>query len=999
MDSGTKRIDMRKETKRLQWTRRLRKSLLRCLPGALLLACLLPSGAWAAPDGPKVKFNLPSDEFPKVILEYSHQSNMEVLFRADDSMHKVRTQPVIGEFSPRDALQKMLRGTGLIYRFETDHSVTVKPPPDVASAPPPPPRPKTLERSVHHMASAEPAADPDVSVVTVTGSYLHTAMDVQAPLVYVTQSDISRASFPTVQDTLYQLPINSLNAPREDLSLNGNYNWGSGVNLRDLGVAATLVLVNGRRQPFSGYDGAFVDVSNIPAAAVERIEILPDGASALYGSDAIAGVVNIVLKDDFQGAETQVRYGGTPGGRDEVTASQLLGTHWDTGKAMLVYEYRDATPLAADARGYAANADKRPYGGRDYRTYFTDPGNILDPKTQQPIYGLPVRGTSSSINFQNQFSPYQIFPQVTSNSVYASVSQEAGSGIELFAQGRLTRRSTDIQRFPEPETLSVPSSNPFNPLKTTALVGYGFGQLLGPTSFGANTSNYMGTVGAKFKLGAGWKAVISADYGRETLFDSAYNQVDPFALQTAVNSASVTTAFDPFGAGSNPAVLAAIRHDFILRSVSTIETASAVADGPLFELAAGSVQLAAGVERRQENFGHTATLSRTSLVTTDEEYSRHTDSGFAELLVPIVGDASNLRAPPRLEFNAAARYDNYSDFGHTVDPELRLRWIPLEWLKFRGSWGRSYRAPKLEDLYDPSNNASAEVVLSDPTSAVGRSTVLTIQGNNPSLRQETATTWTGGLDLVPALDPGLKLSLTYYAIDYEGQIATPAAANPYDILLQENQWAAFIRRNPTRAQIDAICSRSDYFGDRAECFASSPAAIIDYRLANLSSTKVSGLDLDMSQALDTRVGHFDFEWNGSYVFHFNQAATKSFPGVDIVNTFGNPLRFRFRATAGWRQHREEDSGFAANFAVNFVNGYDNPGSVLLPHIRSLTTLDMQFSYQTAQKAGPWGGLELSLNAVNVFNQSSPFADDQYGYDFANFQTLGRVLSLSVRKKW
>src|SRR6185437_8064935 len=152
-----------------------------------------------------------------------------------------------------------------------------------------------------------------------------------------------------------------------------NYNYGSGINLRGLGVAATLVLVNGHRQPLSGLNGDFVDVSNIPMAAVDRIELLPDGASAAYGSDAIAGVVNIIMKDHFDGAETQVRYGGAPGGRDDVTASQLLGTHWSSGNMMLVYQYQDTTELSAKARGYAANADKRPYGGADYRTYFTYP--------------------------------------------------------------------------------------------------------------------------------------------------------------------------------------------------------------------------------------------------------------------------------------------------------------------------------------------------------------------------------------------------------------------------------------------------------------------------------------------------------------------------------------------------------------------------------------------------------------------------------------------------
>jgi outer membrane receptor protein involved in Fe transport len=260
------------------------------------------------------------------------------------------------------------------------------------------------------------------------------------------------------------------------------------------------VLVNGRRQPLSGSDGDFVDVSNIPVSAVDRIEILPDGASAAYGSDAIAGVVNIIMKDHFDGAETQVRYGGTPGGRDDVMASQLLGTHWSSGRVMLVYQFENSTDLAADARGYAANADKRPYGGADYRSYFTTPGNILDPNTLLPIYGIPANPSGAKLTLsellpttrlENQFVPYQIFPQQTSHSVYAAGSQQAGDNVELFAEGRFTQRRTYVEHFPDAETLYVPATNPFNPFGSTAVVAYNFGPLLGPVTLGGQTRNYI----------------------------------------------------------------------------------------------------------------------------------------------------------------------------------------------------------------------------------------------------------------------------------------------------------------------------------------------------------------------------------------------------------------------------------------------------------------------------------------------------------------------------
>jgi iron complex outermembrane receptor protein len=121
--------------------------------------------------------------------------------------------------------------------------------------------------------------------------------------------------------------------------------------------------------------------------------------------------------------------------------------------------------------------------------------------------------------------------------------------------------------------------------------------------------------------------------------------------------------------------------------------------------------------------------------------------------------------------------------------------------------------------------------------------------------------------------------------------------------------------------------------------------------------------------------------------------------VDILNTFDNPLKLRFRATAGWGQYREPGKGLGADVALNFTNGYNNPGSTLAPHIDSLTTVDFQLRYGIPRETGLLGGIGFSLNAVNVFNRSPPFVDYMYGYDVGNFQGLGRVLSLSINKQW
>ncbi|MDB6089611.1 MAG: TonB-dependent receptor, partial [Gammaproteobacteria bacterium] len=485
-----------------------------------------------------------------------------------------------------------------------------------------------------------------------------------------------------------------------------------------------------------------------------------------------------------------------------------------------------------------------------------------------------------------------------------------------------------------------------------------------------------------------------------TLYDDQYNVPDPAALNAALAGTDPATAFNAFGGATSPATLAAIRRDYILHAASSIETTSLIADGPILDLPAGAAKLAFGVERRQETLDHdvpdpTDPAERT----VPARYARHISSAFTELSVPLVGSSENARAAPRVELTLAGRFENYSDFGHTFNPQVRLGWIPLDSLKLRGSWGTSFRAPKLNDLYDSSQNAAFVTSVPDPRSPTGRSTVLGLQGDNPNLKQETARTWTAGLDVAPVAVPGLKLSVTYYSIDYEGQIAQPASVDPSDILVQENEWAAVITRNPNATQIAQVCNSPEFQGSRSSCLLSSPAAIVDLRLANLAATKVQGLDLDARQSLDSDVGRFGFGLNGSYVFRFDQAVTSTSPSTDILNKVGNPLALRLRATAEWSRNPPDEPGFGLNLAINHTNGYDNPGSSRIPRVAPWTTVDLQLHYRTPRDAGIWADTELVLNGVNILNQSPPFVDNQFGFDIVNTQPLGRVISLTVRRSW
>ncbi len=972
----------------------------------LVLIGLSGMTAWAGQGA--LKFTLPSMQLCKALVEFAHQSNIGVMF-APAQAHEceLQTQPVFGEFVPRAALRRMLAGVAVVLEQAADDAPII-----LRSQ-----RADSPRRHSTHVPKSDATSDSKkVAEVVVTGSLVRNpeVADVSGPLMYLTHKDLLGGGYGTVEDALYALPVNSLNAPREDNLADNNYQFGSGINLRGLSVGATLVLVNGRRQPLSGFNGDFVDVSNIPSSAVDHIEVLPEGASAIYGSDAIAGVVNIIMRDDIQGFETQARYGGAPGGRNEVLVAQLAGTHWKTGRAGIVYEYRDATALAAARRQYAADADKRPFGGADYRSYFSNPGNILEPTTLLPVYGIAsgqngtepaANSLQRAINLDNQFSGYQLFPQTTSKSLYATLSQEVSDGdVEFFADGRFTQRDALASKSAWQQILAVPRSNPFyvNPFSGSgvALVAYDFLRDFGASAFSAETRDHIGTVGERLRLDGGWLASCAVSAGRETLVSDESNVVDPTALDEALASPNPATAFNPFADAANTsrATLESIRGETALSSANSVETASVVVDGPLFYSAAGPVRLAIGLERRQESLRHDVPHI-TSDLTSSERYSRDIRSAFAELAVPLLGGPDSSLAAPRMEANLAGRFVEYSDFGKALSPSARLQWVPIQSLKLRASWTGSFRAPTLDNLYDSSQNAAYSTVLPDPRSSTGQSLVLVRQGTNSSLGPQTATTVTGGIDLTAPAVPGLRLSLTYYEIDYEGQIATPALNDPRDVLVNEYEWASVIKRNPSDAQVALICNSPEFLSSRDACLTTRPAAIVDLRLANLGLTRTSGVDMDMREQLNTEVGGLGLRVVGSRVFHFDQAATSTSPGVEILNTLGGPLGLQLRATTEWTQRAAGDTGFAAQFGVNYTGRYRNPESMLLPNIASSMTFDLQLRYRTPGCDVWWSAMEFVLKVVNVSNRWPPFVDSPYGYDVANVQPLGRVTSLYWSKRW
>lgn len=946
------------------------------------------------------QFDLPVQGVHAALREFARQSGVQTLFGYDDSekedLDALRTTRVVGEFTAAEALTKMLEGTGLRFRFYAPGKFVV-------SRPTPSPPAQPVQRQSAATAPGSTAGLAPIDEIYVTGTRVRGALDVVSPTLILPQRELRRTTFATVQDALYSLPINSLSGPREDRwDVGGNTGFGAGINLRHLGPGATLVLVNGQRQPASGEEAAFTDVSNIPWSAVERIELVPDGNSALYGSDAIAGVVNIIMREHLDGAESQARFTTVGGGADELQASQLFGKQWTSGHGLFAYQFAKRAPLDAADRVYAANMDKRRFGGTDHRTLFA--GNIIDAATLQPVFGIPASGIetaadySPDINLANEFEQLQLLAERQTHNGFLTITQALGERWSIRVDGRYGVRDTRKRDFPISQFLVVPQSNPFfvDPFpdrqSQNVIVAHSYLDDLGPTALVSTTRTVTGAASATAALGNDWRLVLSHAQGREALRRSRINVPNFAAVSAALDQSDPAKAFNPFGL-TNPDVITGIRDAVFISSLSTITTTSAIADGTIELMAAGPARLALGTEYRRELFQRTSG-SALHPETASIANQRYVGSMFVEAAAPLIGNPRDSHAAPRLEFTAAGRFENYSDFGHTFNSRMGMKWAPLDTVKLRGSWGRSFRAPTLVDR-DTSINLSGIVSLVDPKSPSGRSTIVGLQGNSPDVQEETATTWTAGLDFLPSTVPGLRFSLTYFDVDYGDRIVTPARNEPFEILLHEEQWGSIINRHPTQPQIDAICQRADFFGP-GTCADAQPSIIIDFRKTNLSQTKVRGLDADIGGQWESGVGSWDLQLTGSYLVGFTQRDSVSSPAVDVLNTVFNPPALRARASGEWNQHPA--SGWAAAAAIHYTSGFRDADSAFVTKVRPWMTVDLQFSYRTA-KRGWLGGLELMLNAVNVFNISPPFVDRSTGYDVANAQPIGRTISLEVRKGW
>ena len=975
----------------------------------------------ASPDEGLVDFNITAQAVPGALSEFARQARVQFLF-ATEGFEAVQANAVIGNYSVQEALNRLLAGTGLTATHSANSIIRIR----LATA-----ADADVPDTQENDDDAGQGAAPVIEEVLTTGSRIR-GMKSISPIVSIDRVDIERGGFATVEQIIDRLPQNygggasldTLTDTANDTNVVGgnvgNEAGGTSMNLRGLGASSTLILLNGRRLSPGGFSAAFTNVSSIPVTAIDRIEVVTDGASAIYGSDAIGGVVNFILRDDYDGAETRLRYGSDgPGDMSSALVGQTFGSTWSGGRILFLYEYYDSGALANNDRDFTSTNDLRRFGGSDRREQGGNPANILaggqrwaipagqDGRSLTPA-DFPVDAGGNPAASPNRFNDRSlgdVLPALERQSAVLHVEQYAGAA-EWFLDARYSTQETRWRRNLSPVDITVTDASPFfvdptgTGLTSVTVEGYSLDNEFGPQITVGKIDSPGAVIGARFDIGRRWTAELSANWAREEQETVSNLVINPALVNTAANPAGANPdpdqVFNPFGDGANthPDVLATLVVGSPARLSETdneIRTFNLDINGTGFELPGGAVQFALGSELRRESLLTTNNFEATGDITTDAD--RNITSFYFETFLPLLSRR-------RLALSFAGRYENYNDVGDGVDPKIGLLWSPRPSLTFRGTYGTSFRAPSLLNLDVTRPSANFSVYFPQPFVDAGLVPFPMIAriGNNDDLDPERATTWTIGVQWRPQRAAGLALDLNYFNIEMDDRIALPITqlTNAGD-----SRVASLVNFTPAPGEIAALVNGPTWVNPSRASEAgllsgAVPVAIVDSRLSNISRSVVTGVELLFGYEFETAFGLFDIDVNGSYLFDFERALFDSDALVDEVDTYGRPVDFRARAGVTWRRDAWSVSGI-----VNYTDGYTDSISVPARHVDSWTVADIGIAYTTTDSGGFLGDTRLSLTAHNVFDTKPPFVNTPAGlaYDSYNADPQGRFLALQIAKQW
>ncbi|MDY0745129.1 TonB-dependent receptor [Paucibacter sp. R3-3] len=897
--------------------------------------------------------------------------------------------------------------------------------------------------------TAEPAK---LERVEVTGSAIkRIAGETALPVQVITRDDINKAGVTTAAELIARLSASANNLTDGGSIGTGGFRDQMGLNaanLRGLGVSSTLVLLNGRRMAnfASPGDAAGVDLNSIPAAALERVEVLLDGASSLYGSDAIGGVINFITRKDFTGVEISALAGNTSEGGANKRSATLSGGVGDYSRdgfnVMAVLDVQKTGSLNARQRKFIKELDipgRLPdqlssYGfpsnlalssfQRDTliaEGFSTNGKTVIDSRTINPAAATgcnPANGTlylpagiggadGCTFDFMRDI---ELYPKSRKGSLFTRGVFDLGGGHQLFAEVSLARARTfytgtanrgaiemDVSKIP---ALAGSALNAIDPEGDDAdersiTVRTRF------TEAGLRTSELVST-GNRFVLGTlgtvgGW------DY--EWALNHSTSKVSDRDSQGYLNEQMVLDGYsdgtlNPFGPSSAAGLAlyekAQIRGE-VRHATGTMDSLDFKMSKGLLPLAGGDLALALGGELRREkqSYHQSDALKADNILgevsqgpDSDFGHSRNVSAVFAELSAPVT---------KQLELTAAMRYEHYQVSGGALSPKLGLKFMFSPELLLRASVGRGFRAPSMSDLYRPLTLGSAAVVV-DPVclAADPENTVTdcsegwgTYNYSNPKLKPEKSRQFSAGLVFEP--QRGVTMNLDYWNIQKSNLISTLGV----DVILSDlNKYGSLVHRySDDPATLPADCDSDPE--DTTICG-------IDLVKENRGKSKISGLDLGLNlSGLKTGIGTFGVRLNGTLTLQSKQQTGNGDPFVSNLGRFlnngvsdGVVQRWRHNISLDW-----ELGPVSASLSNTYLSSYQDQ------HI--IGKDDRRVSaYSLWNLSGAWEAtkaLTLRAGVQNLFDKAPPYSQQAYfflvGYDPSYTDPRGRFMYVSGSYKF
>ena len=811
-------------------------------------------------------------------------------------------------------------------------------------------------------APPAPASDaPQLNRVVVTGSNVRrTDAETPSPVQVLSAADLKNSGYTSVADVLHSITANNMGSLSQS-SPGAFAAGGAGISLRGLTVGATLVLIDGHRMasyplPDDG-ERDFVDIASIPMEAIERIEVLKDGASAVYGSDAIAGVVNVILKKTFVGTTLSAETGISAKG-DGATQHASVIAGWgdldnDGRNGYVALEARHQDSISLGSRPYLGRTNWTPYGGANLGQG-TNSGapsgassgagsgtGYLTDTNSNPIYYFPgCSATAAAADTCGYSNPYTTIQPTTNNlDLLGRFTTNLGSGWQMNFQGSVLRSEANevglynnafttgvgsggsgggvnlfkfgpgvgpTPAFPGqfPYVLTVPANYPGNPLGAAAPLVYDFLDL-GPQSQTVVSTSYR----AVFELGGtvgAWDLNAAAGYTKVASQLNLYNYIDFPAIQNALNNDTYMV-----GGTNSASVLSAVAPAAQSTSTNELMFVSVRGTRELMDLPGGPLSLGTGAEFTHRALNEIFPPSfvngnQSSPIYSFAQGEQNISAAYAELVAPLT---------KRLEVDAAARADHYDTYGNSLTPKLGVKFTPVPEYTVRGTFSQGFRAPNPAEignsgstsgfvggLYDPVNCAGGPL---NPTSNPNPTTnpnpacniaLQELQLSAPHLKPERSTSFTMGMIFEP--NRTYSATLDYYHITIRDQIISVGQLGQQGLN-------------------DASSLGTTIYRD-----ANGNILYDTYPFINANTTTTSGLDLDLRSVFKLPdASKLKLELQTTYMLQYDltaQGVTYKLAGTHgpaFVSTDTGTPRTRAAFTVEW------DSGpFEATGTLNYISG-------------------------------------------------------------------------------